>query len=494
MHYIFLSLIILLSFSLKGQSTTDAAVKPTNPVQVYADEMMRYNSLKQAAFSFYVKDMNSGEVVADYNGQMCIPSASTMKLVTTATATQFLGRSHRFETHIAFSGTLDSATGILTGDLYLIGGGDPTLGSKYYTQSGHERDFLTEWADSISNFGIKEIRGRVIADASKYRYDGVPAGWVWGDLGNYYGAGPSGLTIFDNMCRLEFETGANAGDSTKIICIEPYIPGLTVQNEVVSANGNSDNAYVYGAPYSLDWFVQGSIPKGQESFEVKASIPDPEYLAAIELNHALGQKGIKISYAPTTFRELNKHLSFTKPAVTEILTHYSPTIGSIMSHVNQKSVNLFAEHLLCEISYKKSGYGSTYNGANYCMDYWKSKAGSGLFMTDGSGLSRSNAVSAEFLVNLLTYMHKSSSGEGFRGSLAVAGKSGTLSSIGRGTSAAGRVFGKSGTMNRIKSYAGYVDSKTGKKLAFAMIINNHNCSISDIKKYFQYLMVKMANY
>jgi D-alanyl-D-alanine carboxypeptidase/D-alanyl-D-alanine-endopeptidase (penicillin-binding protein 4) len=78
--------------------------------------------------------------------------------------------------------------------------------------------------------------------------------------------------------------------------------------------------------------------------------------------------------------------------------------------------------------------------------------------------------------------------------MAVAGKSGTMAGMGRGTTAEGRVYGKSGTMTRIKSYAGYVDTQSGKKLAYAMIINNHTCSNSQMKKYFQYLMVKMARY
>ncbi|MDA7803488.1 D-alanyl-D-alanine carboxypeptidase/D-alanyl-D-alanine-endopeptidase, partial [Crocinitomix sp.] len=343
-------------------------------------------------------------------------------------------------------------------------------------------------------FGINFINGRIITDASKYNYDGVPSGWVWGDIGNYYGAGPSGLTIFDNMCKLEFETGQNAGDPTRLICIEPYIPGLAIQNNVVSADSKSDNAYVYGAPYSKDWYVDGSIPKRQKSFIVKASIPDPEYLAAIELNQAIEAAGIKVKFAPTTNRELNKNGLFVRPKLNDILTHESPSLASIMNWVNQHSINLFAEHILCEISYKSSGYGSTNYGAQYCMRYWESKAGTGLFMTDGSGLSRSNAVSAKFFVNLLDYMHSTKAGESFKSTLAIAGKKGTLSSIGRGTAASGRVYGKSGTMSRIKSYAGYVDTTSGKKLAYAMIINNQSCSNSQMKKYFQNLMVKMVNY
>ncbi len=494
MRYILFILFYTL-FNFSSYSQTPSTVdKPNTNVQKLAEELMLKPDLDQAAFSFYVKDMSTGTVIADYNGQMCIPSASTMKLVTTATATQFLGRGYRFKTQLMYSGELDTLTGALNGDLYIIGGGDPTLGSMYFNKDEHERDFLQEWAAAVSNAGIKTINGRVIADASKYNYDGVPAGWVWGDLGNYYGAGPSGLTIFDNMCRIGFKTGKNAGDSTEIVCINPYIPGLTVQNEVKSADSKSDNAYVYGAPYSLDWFVQGSIPKNEENFEVKASIPDPEYLTAIEVNYALREAGIAIKYGPTTYRELNKNIPFKKPTLTLIHEHSSPSLASIMDVVNQRSINLFAEHILCEISYKKSGYGSTYNGAQYCMSYWKSKIGNGLFMTDGSGLSRSNAVSAKFLVNLLTFMNGTDSGEKFKESLALAGKRGTMSGMCKGSSAAGRVYGKSGTMNRIKSYAGYVESTSGKKLAYAMIFNNHDCSTSQIRKYCESLMVKMASY
>lgn len=494
MQNIFVFIFFITANYLSFSQGSVEPLKPNNPVQNYAEEMMQKDALQSAAFSFYVKDMSTGAVVADYNSKMSIPSASTMKLVTTATATQYLGRGYRYKTKLMYSGEIDTISGVLNGDLYIIGGGDPTLGSKYYNKEGHSRDFLFEWADSIKKFGILGINGRVIADASKYKYNGVPSGWVWGDLGNYYGAGPSGLTIFDNMCRLEFQTGANSGDSTKIICIEPFVPGLTISNTVKSADSKKDNAYVYGAPYSLDWFVQGSIPKGRESFIVKASIPDPEYLTAIEFNQALAESGIPTRYAPTTIRELNKETVFSKPELKTIHTHSSPNLASIMNHVNQKSVNLFAEHILCEISYKKSGYGSTYNGALFCMSYWKSKVGSGLFMTDGSGLSRSNAVSAKFLSNLLTYMHKSKSANKFRASLALAGKRGTMRGMCKGTSASGRVYGKSGTMTRCKSYAGYVDTKTGKKLSYAMIINNHSCSNSQIRKYFEYLMVKMANY
>lgn len=488
----FIVLLFLGSCLHNFAQTTTEPIKPNNAIQKYADGMLNYQTLKHAPFSFHVKNLDNGTTVADVNGDMSIPAASTMKLVTTATAIKILGTKYRFTTKIAYSGYIDSATQTLYGDLYVIGGGDPTLGSKYYNKSGHERDFLTKWADTIYNSGIHHIEGRVIADASIYRYQGVPSGWVWGDLGNYYGAGPSGLTIFDNMLKLHFKTGSNIGDSTELICMEPYLPNLTMYNSVKSAKSKRDNAYVYGAPYSDFWFVKGSLHQNEEDFMVKASLPDPEFVVAYEMDYALEQAGVKVKYYPATNRQLLTDTTYIKPERKVIYKHKSPSLTSIINWTNQRSVNLFAEHLLCQISVNRNGYGSTYNGALITQGYWKNKIGaSALFMTDGSGLSRSNAVSAKFFCDLLNYMKTSST---LKKSLAIAGKKGTMASIGRNTSASGRVTGKSGTMTRMKAYTGYVSTKTGKKLAYAMIINNYNCPTSTVKKYFQTLMVKMAEY
>jgi serine-type D-Ala-D-Ala carboxypeptidase/endopeptidase (penicillin-binding protein 4) len=492
MKYLSIALFLLL-----GQITSIAQVEPEKPqtsVQKAAETMVTFKKLKHAAISFYVRDLGSNKLVADYNGNMSINSASTMKLVTTCSALQILGSGYRFRTKIMYSGEIDS-TGTLNGDIYIIGGGDPTLGSKYFTKHDEERDFLYQWADTLFSRGIRKVNGRVIADASLYSYQGVPSGWIWGDMGNYYGAGPSGLTIFDNLCTYHFQTGDNAGDSTILTCITPYVPGIHVKNYVKSADSRKDNAYVYGAPWGDDWFVRGSIPKAKDDFKVKASMPDPEMVAALEFDYALEQRGIDVTYAVRTMRELSRDKPFVKPNLTELYVHKSPYLSTIINVTNRNSINLFAEHILCQISVKSSGYGSTYNGALICMKYWRNKIGaSALNMTDGSGLSRSNSVSSKFMVDMLAYMKTTKNFARLETSMALAGKRGTMSSMCRGTLASGRVYGKSGTMTRVKAYAGYVHSKSGKILAYSMISNNHHCSNTQMRKYFEQLMVKMAIY
>ena len=175
-------LFLLLHYSNHGFNQSE---KPNNTIQNYAQEVANLESLSMAPFSFYVQDMDTKVVVADINGKMSIPAASTMKLVTTAAALKILGSKYKFKTKLAHSGYIDSVSGTLYGDLFIIGGGDPTLGSKYFSKSGEEDQFLYQWADTLKALGIQKIEGAVIADGSIYKYQGVPNGWVWGDLGNY---------------------------------------------------------------------------------------------------------------------------------------------------------------------------------------------------------------------------------------------------------------------------------------------------------------------
>ena len=91
-------------------------------------------------------------------------------------------------------------------------------------------------------------------------------------------------------------------------------------------------------------------------------------------------------------------------------------------------------------------------------------------------------------------MKSSKSYSTFEKSLPVAGKSGTLSHLCKGTTAQGNIKAKSGTMTRVKSYAGYATSKSGKNLAFAFVVNNHTCTTRELEKKLEKLMVALADY
>ncbi len=458
-----------------------AEVLGQNNVQKSIDAFTSYADMQTASVSFQVIDLETGTVLASHDPNRTMPTASTAKLFATATALEVLGEDYRARTRLYHDGTID-ASGVLTGDLWIRGGGDPSLGSQYYVSKSVRSLFLEQWADSLLTRGITKIDGRLIADASEFGYLGAPNGWSWVDMGNYYGAGPSGLTIYDNLLTFNFLVPSVLGAKTSIRSISPEVPGMNFTNYVQASSQKGDNAYIYGAPYSMDRFATGTLPAGTSSFIVKGSLPDPERQFAHEFLKVLNAKGIEVTGDITTGRILGVNSSnATYSDRTLLVTHKGETVGRIIDQTNFRSINLFAEHLVCLSGYHQTGNGSTSSGLSVLENYWSTRFNThGIHVNDGSGLSRMNAISAAHFVGLLKAMHKSTNAERFKKSLPVAGENGTMRNICKGQAAHGRMIAKSGSMTRIKSYAGYINARSGKTYAFALIVNDAVCSSSTL--------------
>lgn len=486
-HIILLILFICLAESVQAQNKT-------NSIEGAINTLVKDYSLQNASISFVVKDLDSNIVIADYNPNLSLPPASTMKIITTAAALDILGSYLKFETKIMYDGYIDS-NNVLQGNIYIKGGGDPTIGSKYFKEKYGL--FMSNWVQEISKLGIDSVTGSVIGDASFFSDEYVASTWSWGDIGNYYGAGVSGLSIYDNTVKFEFSSGPSAQDSTFVDCFYPYTPDLIIDNKVKASNTKKDLAYIYGGPNNSTRTITGSIPKGQIEYVVKGSSHEPAYVAAFELESALWDYGIRVGGNATTIRRMKSSGNYFESERKDVFITKSPTVSQIVYWTNLISNNLYAEHLLKHIGVKKYDNGSVFSSTLAVTKYWVSKGidMKGFYMNDGSGLSRSNAITASQLVGVLTYMKlESKYSKSFLSSLPVAGKTGTLRSIGKKTKIAGNLKAKSGTMTRIKSYAGYVTSTSGRNLAFAIVINNHNCTSFQIKKKLEIVMVALGNY
>jgi D-alanyl-D-alanine carboxypeptidase/D-alanyl-D-alanine-endopeptidase (penicillin-binding protein 4) len=298
----------------------------------------------------------------------------------------------------------------------------------------------------------------------------------------YKRQGASGITLFDNMIRFTFKTGATAGSKTEITSMWPTVPELVFHNYATSQNVSGDHCFIYGGPYSLDRFAEGSLQLNRAKFVVKGSLPDPEYQLAYEFYNQLLAKGVTAKEGPKSVRQLdlvqkNRYTS----SYTLLYTHKGKTVQEIANLTNLKSINLFAEGLLCLVGYKMTGNGSTEEGLNQVEKYWATKFSfGGIFLNDGSGLSRSNGISASSFVDLLKAMSLSKNYNAYLKTLPIAGKSGTLAGLCKDQPGQGRIVAKSGTMDKIKSYAGYVNSKSGKKIAFAIVVTNFTSSSSSV--------------
>lgn len=453
------------------------SVSAQNPIQSSIEQFAKDPSMSSASITFKVIDLSQGTTVAEYNPLLTMPTASVAKLFSTATALDVLGPEYRAQTRIYHDGTIDSS-GVLHGNIWIRGGGDPSLGSKYFHDEGQQLAFLGEWVAAIKKAGIQTIDGAVFADASEFGYEGVPDGWSWSDMGNYYGAGPSGLTLYDNLVNYSFNVPSNLGALVTVKSIKPDVPGMEFSNYIVSSSATGDNAYLYGAPYSLHRFGSGTLPAGSSNFIVKGSLPDPEWQTAYEFDKALRNAGIEIRSSIQTARIKGLTPSTKRYEEMQLVhTHKGQKLLDIAFHTNMRSVNLFAEHMINMLAYQQTGNGRTSRGLALLENYWKDKFNiAGMHVNDGSGLSRSNAWNADHFVQLLKYMHTSKYASQFKSTLPVAGSSGTMRNVCATGAAKNRMQAKSGSMNRIRSYAGYIQSASGKNYCFALIVNNANCS------------------
>lgn len=383
-----------------------------------------------AVVSAYAVDGQTGEVLLDdHSGKSLVP-ASCMKVVTTAAALHLLGPETRFCTTLEYDGNLDEQ-GVLHGNLYIRGEGDPCLGSERFAPWHQQLDL---WADAIEKLGVRRIEGAVIGDATAWEAQGAIGSWALEDTGNYYGASPSALSFHENSYSLTFQPGETVGSKTQILRLDPPIEGLTLHNEVLTGPvGSGDQACIFDSGFSHQC-VRGTLPLGVPEFTIKGAIPNPAATCAHLLSCHLAFRGIS---SATT--------SLAPQPRTPFHTTLSPPVKEIVYWTNQKSVNLYAEHLL-----RKMGNGSTSEGIRAVTAFLTASGIDlkGFHMVDGSGLSRQNCITAKQLVSILLLMKDSP--------LFLA----SLPQQSDGSVA------KPGSMSRIRGLAGFKDNAV-----FAILIN-----------------------
>ena len=458
-------LILLLAFNLELNCQDESVAKfITDP------------SLKYGLVSLAVLDTETGNPVITYNQYKSLVPASVAKLITSAVALEILGPAYTFKTVAGYTGNLDRNPGILSGDIVICGGGDPSLGSENF--SDNYNGFIDKWVNEIRRLGIRKVEGRVIVDDSYYDFQPVPGKWLWEDAGNYYGAGVYGLSVFDNTYKIYFSTGSVRG-SVRLLHIEPPECGKGLINRLQAA-GDSDMGYVFAAPYSEEGWIEGTIPTGRNEFILKASISDPPMLLAEILNKRLAASGITIKGKPSTARLQN---NFKPVDMVTVSVINSPPLSDIVKVLNHESINLYAEHLLKELGKFFEGEGTSDAGLRTIIKYLQSKGfdTEGLFLTDGSGVSPLNGISSGLLAGLLVKMKKeSSSFPEFYSSLPEAGKNGTLKNYFRDDIFADNLKAKTGSMTRVRSFAGYFTTNSGKEMAFSVIVNNFTRPSKDL--------------
>lgn len=486
----------ILVFALASFTTSNSSYTNNTKLSNAIDAFNNSPNLKNATWGLAVHSLRDGALVGGYNTHKSLTPASTLKIVTTEVALATLGADFTFETQLAYDGSID-ANGILNGNLYIIGGGDPTLGNMREGWKNTSGSVLLLWSKAIEAQGIRSVNGYIIGDGSFFEDETVSPKWIFEDLGNYYGAGANGLNYHENYCSLVFKSGASGRPTTLVETIPPVADLRYVNRVKAGASGSGDNAYVFGVPYNDTYFVRGTIPPNHSKFMIKGALPDPAYFCAQELVRKLKDIGID-SKGASSFKKMEFDQQIIKTGrKTTFHTLESLPLKDIVYWTNKRSINLFAECLLRMIGKRKYGVGSRENGIKAIEGYLKNHNidNTGFSIHDGSGLSPVNLVTPTQISELLCVAPQEQTYWSFKSSLSVAGDpadDGFLKSFLTGTAAAKNLRAKSGYMSGVRSYAGYVNSKTQGQLSFCLLLNHYACSNAVAKKEMGKLLAALA--
>ena len=453
------------------------------------------SALKHGQAGLVVMDVQTGDILAAHNPRMSVIPASNMKIVTTAAALGILGADYRFRTELQHDGIVRDS--ILYGNVFIKGYGDPTLASPLFDSIPTMAMVLDSFSLKIKALGIKKIVGKIVGDGSAFEPMTAVPTWLWEDLGNYYGVGPSGLNFHENLYELNFLQNPNVGSPPSVLGTTPQVPDFQLVNTVKSAKGGGDNSYIYSTPYATVGTVAGTIPAGEKTFNISGALPDPPYFAAWHLRKRLIENGIDVSDSATTELKMEQKGEVLKLRQT-FFTWFSPNLATIIKRTNLESVNLYCEAFVRAIALQRTGVGSNDAGTAEIVRFWQSKGvdTEGVFMQDGSGLSPRNGVTALQLASILRHVASDSTlFTPFYASLPEAGKTGTMKGMFKNNFAVQqRIRAKSGTITRVKSYSGYVTTTDGRLLAFSAVCNNFTCSQRDIRLKLERFMVDLLGY
>lgn len=420
------------------------------------------SQLRSAIASLYVVDGSSGAVLFDRNSRIGLAPASTQKIITAAAAYALLGNDFRYITRFGLLRTKPNDTAAA---LQIFPSGDPTLGSSRWPETDVNA-VIHRTAFALQKTGIKRLSVATI-DERGWSEEATPGGWIWDDVGNYYGAGARAFNWSENQYDLYLRSGPSLGDDVQVLGTKPTLVDVSISSmATAAAKGTGDNAYIYFVPGTNELIVRGTIPVGEERFAISGATPSPtnQFAAALRNRLRASKAAIEIDGMIGTIN--GKWTDTSSSDAFVFHTETSPPLDSISYWFLKRSINLYGEALLKTMAVRARG--SIANAESSLRNFWVEK-GLGIDKTelnlhDGSGLSPLNRVTTHAQVSVLQYAQKQPWFNGYV----------------NGFPEYNAMKLKSGTINGVKSFCGYHTSKEGKPYILSFIVNNYNGSSSSL--------------
>ena len=464
-------------------------------LQTRIGEVLRKPELAPAMVAIKVASLDTGRVLFEENAQKLVRPASNMKLYTIATALDRLSTDFRFTTSV-YAPAKPDAAGIIHGDLTIYGRGDPSIAARF--NNGDYYKGLDDLATRVSAAGVKRVEGDLIGDESYFTGPQYGSGWEWGDLTWYYGAEVSALTVNDNALDLFIKPGSQVG-APALVSTGPPDPLLTIVNHVTTAaKGTKRTLSVHRGLGENILEVSGTIALDDGGYTGGVAISHPALLFVHMLRVALAQHGVSVAGKSRTVGQVSQPLlldsaltsappdagdSVNTLSLVEIVSMKSPPLSVVAAQTLKPSQNLYTELILRTLAKvpppPPAPWGRAQTDEDMGLEVVKlflKRAGlnpDALVLSDGSGLSRNDMITAEATVQLLTYMSRHKYATAWRDALPIAGVDGTLRNRMKGTVAENNLRAKTGSLSSVASLSGYVTSAAGENLVFSIIVNNY---------------------
>lgn len=434
-----------------------------------------------ASWGIHIVNLQSGAVLYSRNADRNFVPASNVKLLTSAAALEQLGPDYRYQTTVHTDGPVKDGT--LKGNLIVRGSGDPTIGG--WAQRDDPTKIFRQWADSLQAQGIEHIAGNIIGDDRRLDDTPLGHGWSWNDITYAYAAEIGAFVFNENTIDLRV-TGQQRGQPATLSW-EPFntdYVNVVNRSRTVPYSAEEDEEYQRTLGTNTIHVQTHVHPRQTESESI--TITNPTRYFTHVLRDVLLREGISVDGRPADLSETGLPLQYDDASLQRVASYTSAPLSTIIQTLNHESQNLYAEQVLRTLAVEVPPEtdedldpGSAPLGVKAVRETL-GKADvdtSRIQLMDGSGLSRQNFVRPQALVALLKHMWlhpKPAVSSAFYDALPTGGKEGTLEYRFRGSAPAhAKVRAKTGTLSNTSSLSGYVESKAGTPIAFAVFCNHH---------------------
>lgn len=424
----------------------------------------------RAQWGIAVQKLSDGQILQQRCADCFFTPASVTKLFSTSFALARLGADTRFSTRVLAPAKPNAEGGVL-GNLTLLGGADPTLtgrGYPYGTPHHPPLAALEALADQVVAAGVTRIEGDILGDDTLWPWEPVPDGWSHDDLTWDYGAPPAALMVNEGVLQVTLLPGARVGDLARV-ALQPRFEYFTLDNRVTTVAAGARQIRVIRMPGSRQVQITGQMAISDGGWSGLLAQDDPAQYAAAAFKQILVARGITVAgSARAKHRAVGE--AFLPPNGITLAERTSPPLIEIVTVLNKVSQNLLADMML-RASGGVEGLRAYLSG----LGISRSEAR----FEDGSGLSRLTAVTPNAMVRLLS---QKQTAENFIESLPHGGVDGSIKMRFGRDARATLIRAKTGGMTGVKTLAGYIDSATHGRLAFAIFINDDHGSVDSIKR------------